>query len=130
MSTDAYQSLHSRFREVSLIRSTSSVLGWDQETYLPDKAADWRADQLAWLSGQQHRLATATEVGAWISECEDRGFSADSVEDVNVRGLRRDYDLATKLPADFVEELSRTTAHATHIWAEARKRSDPVNALA
>lgn len=120
----AYARLHSRFREVALIRSTNGVLGWDQETYLPEKAANWRADQLAWLSGQQHRLATAPEVGAWISECEAAGFSPESVEGVNVRGWRRDYDLATKLPQEFVEELSRTTAQATHVWAEARKRSD------
>ncbi len=124
MTSDAYQSLHRRFREVSLIRSTSSTLGWDQETYLPEKAGDWRADQLAWLSGQQHRLATSTDVGGWIAECEAQGFAADSAEGVNLRGWRRDYDLATKLPAEFVEELSRTTAQATHVWAEARKRSD------
>ena len=124
MSSEAYQNLHRRFGEVALIRSTGSVLGWDQETYLPDKAGDWRADQLAWLAGQQHRLATTLEVGAWISECEARGHAPESVEGVNIRGWRRDYDLATKLPAEFVEELSRTTAQATHVWAEARKRSD------
>ncbi len=124
MSTNSYQNLLRRFRDVSLVRSTSSTLGWDQETYLPDKATAWRADQLAWLSGQQHRLATAPEVGGWIADGEAQGFSADSIEAVNVRGWRRDYDLATKLPAEFVEELSRTTAQATHVWAEARKKSD------
>src|SRR6185503_18934640 len=73
---------------------------------------------------QQHRLATAAEVGGWIADSEARGYPDESVEGVNVRGWRRDYDLATRLPAEFVEELSRTTAQATHIWAEARKRSD------
>jgi carboxypeptidase Taq len=124
MSKESYQNLHRRLGEVALVRSTGAMLGWDQETYLPGKAANWRADQLAWLAGQQHRLATSAEVGKWISECESNGFAPDSVEATNVRGWRRDYDLATKLPAEFVEELSRTTAQATHIWAEARKRSD------
>ncbi len=124
MNENSYQKLHRRFREVALVRSTGAILGWDQETYLPDKSGDWRADQLAWLAGQQHRLATAPDVGGSISECEANGYAADSVESTNVRGWRRDYDLATKLPPEFVEELSRTTAQATHIWAEARKRSD------
>lgn len=124
MSIIAYDNLRRRFREVALIRSTGSVLGWDQEAYLPVKAADWRADQISWISGQQHRMATSAEAGAWIAECEGLGFAAESVEGVNVRGWRRDYDLATKLPAEFVEELAKTTAQATHIWAEARKRSE------
>lgn len=119
-----YQLLHQRFREVSLVRSTNGVLGWDQETYLPDKAAHWRGEQLAWLSGQQHRLATAPEVGTWLAEAEAAGYAPESTEGVNVRGWRRDYDLATRLPQDFVEELTRTTAQATHVWAEARRRSD------
>ena len=124
MPDSPYQKLRARFREVALIRSTNATLGWDQETYLPAAGADWRADQLAWLSGQQHRLATAVDVGVWLAECEDSDISPDSPEGTNVRGWRRDYDLATKLPAEFVEELSRTTAQATHVWAEARKRSD------
>jgi carboxypeptidase Taq len=122
--SDAYQNLRERFREVAIVRTANSVLGWDQETFLPPNAADWRAGQIAWLSGQQHRLATAPEVGGWIADCEARGFAPESIEGVNVRGWRRDYDLATKLPAEFVEELARTTARATHVWAEARKRSD------
>jgi carboxypeptidase Taq len=125
MSNDSpYQKLRARFHDVALIRSTNAVLGWDQETYLPAQAAAWRADQLAWLSGQQHRLATGAEVGVWLAECEDSDIAPDSTEGVNIRGWRRDFDLATKLPAEFVEELSRTTAQATHVWAEARKKSD------
>jgi len=124
MSNDAYQNLHRRFGEVALVRTTNNTLSWDQEACLPPAGANWRADQIAWLSGQQHRLATSPEVGGWISECEARGFAPESVEGTNARGWRRDYDLATKLPTEFVEELSRTTAQATHIWAEARKRSD------
>jgi carboxypeptidase Taq len=120
----AYDNLRARFREAALVRSANSVLGWDQETYLPPQAADWRAEQIAWLSGQQHRLTTARETAAWLAECEAAGLTPDSVEAVNVRGWRRDYDLAAKLPSAFVEELSRTTAQATHVWAEARKRSD------
>ena len=120
----AYQDLVSRFREAARIKSIQSILGWDQETFLPDKAAPWRGDQLAWLAGTHHRLVTAPEIEAALAACEDHGFPDDSPEAVNVRGWRRDYRLATRLPAEFVEELSRTTAKATHVWADARRRSD------
>jgi carboxypeptidase Taq len=119
-----YEELSARFREAARIKSIQAVLGWDQETFLPDKAAAWRGEQLSWLAGAHHRLVTAPETAAGIDACEAAGFAADTVEATNVRGWRRDYDLAAKLPSAFVEELSRTTSEATHVWAEARRRSD------
>ena len=119
-----YQKLHSRFREAALLRSTESVLGWDQETGMPEKAVGWRAQQISHLSGLVHRLTTAPEVGEWLSECESAGMPDDSVEAVNMRGWRRDYNRETKLPAALVEEFSLTTSHGMHVWAEARKNSD------
>ena len=119
-----YQKLHSRFREAALLRSTESVLGWDQETGMPEKAVGWRAEQISHLSGLVHRLTTAPEVGEWLSECESAGMPDDSIEAVNMRGWRRDYNRETKLPAALVEEFSLTTSHGMHLWAEARKNSD------
>ncbi len=120
----AYDSLHERFRQVALLRSTAAVLGWDQETYLPVSGVAWRADQLAWLSGRGHEMATAPEVGDWLAAAEAERPAEDTAEATNVRGWRRAYDRATKLPVALVEEFSRTTSLAQSVWAEARKRSD------
>jgi carboxypeptidase Taq len=123
----SYQKLHARFREAALLRSTESVLGWDQETGMPAKAVAWRAEQMSHLSGLVHRLGTAPEVGEWLADCEGAGLAAGSVEAVeavNVRGWRRDYDRETKLPAALVEEFSLTTSQGMHTWAAARKASD------
>ncbi|MES2708036.1 MAG: carboxypeptidase M32 [Verrucomicrobiota bacterium] len=120
----SYQNLRTRFRDAALLRSTESVLGWDQETGLPSKAVDWRAEQMSYLSGQVHRLTTAPEVGDLLAECEQAGFNPQSAEGVNVRGWRRDYDREAKLPAALVEEFSLTTSQGMHAWAAARKASD------
>jgi carboxypeptidase Taq len=119
-----YENLHARMRDVIIVRSTASTLGWDQETYLPSAGVPFRAEQLAWLNGHQHRLATAPEVGDWLKACEDHGFAKGSIEETNVRGWRRVYDRATRLPVDLVEEFSRTSSLAQSVWAEARKSSD------
>ncbi len=42
----------------------------------------------------------------------------------NVRGWRRDYDRATKIPVELVEDHARTKALANGVWIEARQRSD------
>ena len=131
MSETAYRHLHDRLREAALLRSAAGVLGWDQETYLPPQGVAWRAEQLALLSGQVHRLVTAPEIGEWLAaaESEARPASADApaaavVADTNVRGWRRAYDRATKLPVELVEEWTRTTSLAQNVWAEARRTSD------
>ena len=108
----AYRKLLKRAREISLLASTNEVLSWDEETYLPTKALDHRAEQMAYLSGRAHRLFTTSQVGEWISECQQHGFAADSDEAVNVREWRRSYDRKTKIPARLVEKFARIRAHA------------------
>lgn len=123
--TSAYDRLRQRFREIALLNSAAGVLHWDQETYLPSQGVPWRAEQLAYLSGQAHRLATAPEVGDWLAEAE-ASVPEDAAypQRTNLRGWRRDYDRAVKLPPRLVEELSRATSLAQSAWAEARQKSD------
>lgn len=119
----AYRKLVERARKIALLDSAAGLLSWDQETYMPAKATDHRAEQLAWLSGEAHRLFTATKVGEWISECEQHGFAPDSDEAANVREWRRSYDRKTKIPVRLVEKFQRVRTHARDAWVEARKQS-------
>jgi carboxypeptidase Taq len=118
-----YQKLLARAREIALIESASHLLSWDQETYMPPKALEFRADQGAYLSGWTHRLFTASEVGDWIKACEDHSYATASKEAANVREWRRTYDRATKLPTDLVEELERARTLARNAWVQARQQS-------
>jgi len=119
----AYRKLLERARKIALLDSTASLLSWDEETYMPTKALNHRAEQMAWLSGEAHRLFTAKQVGAWIAACEQHGFAPDSDEAANVREWRRSYDRKTKIPARLVEKFQRVRTHAREAWGEARKQS-------
>jgi carboxypeptidase Taq len=119
----AYRKLLKRAREIALLDSTNSALSWDEETYLPSKALTHRAEQMAYLSGRSHRLFTASQVGDWISECEQQGFAPDSDEAANVREWRRSYDRKTKIPARLVETFQRLRSHAREAWGQARQQS-------
>ena len=121
---EPYQRLLARSKEIAILESTSSLLSWDQETYMPPQAIDFRAEQLAHLGGLSHRLFTAAEVGDWIKRCEDGPLPEDSKEAVNVREWRRLYNRQTRLQSALVEEFQRVTALAREAWAEARRRSD------
>src|SRR5476651_1879284 len=101
---NAYESLQKRSREIALYNSAASLLSWDQETYMPQKAGAYRAEQLGQFAGLTHRLGTDAEVGDWIKACEDKlppcvDEEETALRAVNVREWRREYDRATKLPA-------------------------------
>mgnify|MGYP000232908542 CR=1 FL=1 len=119
-----YQQLLKRAREISLLAGAADLLAWDQETYMPPRALDFRAAQLARLGGMTHRLFTAPAVGRWIAACEDLGYPADSDEAANVREWRRAYDRQTKVPAALVEEFQRVKSLAREAWLEARRRAE------
>lgn len=123
----AYDALISKAKDAHLIASSASMLGWDQETMMPPGGLEHRGRQLAILARTAHEMKTDPRIGDLLAECEcDRSVTGDSVSvaAVNVRELRRDYDLLTKIPASLVEEFTRTTSRARHEWAEARKASD------
>jgi carboxypeptidase Taq len=119
----SYKKLLRRAREISLAASAASALSWDQETYMPAQSLPYRAEQLAWLTGQAHRQFVARQVGQWIAQCEQHGFAPESAEAGNLREWRRQYDRATKVPARLVEKLERVRAHAREAWRQARQQS-------
>ena len=124
MPTSAYNNLVERCSEIALFNSTSSLLGWDQETCLPRKGVSYRAEQCAFMKGRAHHLFCAPEVDRWISECEQVDSGEDPVRSANVRDWRWSYDRATKLPEGLVEKSERVRAHAMSAWAMARKENN------
>lgn len=121
-----YQRLIAEIKQISLLGSCASVLGWDKQTYMPKGGAGHRAEQLALLTGMIHERATAPQIGDWLSEIENSDLISDprSEAAVNIRELRRDYDRAIKLPQSLVEELARVATIAQQAWREAREKSD------
>jgi carboxypeptidase Taq len=113
--------------EISMVSSIGSLLNWDQETYMPAKAAAHRAEQAAFLSALAHEKATCSEIGDLISACEqDRTLTGDSKssEARNIREMRRDFEHRTKLPTELVAELARVGSQAQEVWKTAREKND------
>ena len=123
---EAYSSLISMLKQISLLDTIGSVLGWDERTQLPQRGTEHRANQSAMLAKMGHAWLTAPRVGGLLEALEGSPWVADPYSDaaVNVRETRREYDRARKLPASLVEEMSHTEVLAQQVWGEARKKSD------
>jgi carboxypeptidase Taq len=122
----AYDELIRRTREQALLASCSSVLGWDEQTYMPRGGVAHRGDQMALLAGLHHEKSTDPRIGALLGDLEGSDLVRDTEAPatVNVREIRRDFDRRTKLPRELVEELARTTTLAQQEWVVARQHSD------
>jgi carboxypeptidase Taq len=122
----AYAELIQRFKDYSLLGSCSSLLGWDERTYMPREGAAHRAEQMALLARLAHEMLAAPRMGRLLGEIEGSSLVADpdSPAAVNSREIRRVYNRAVKLPKTLVEELARTTTRAQGVWQEARQKND------
>jgi carboxypeptidase Taq len=123
---DAYDELIRRSKEQALLASCSSLLGWDEQTYMPRGGAEHRGNQMALLAGLHHEKATDPKIGGLLAELESSGLlgEPESPMAVNVREIRRSYDRLTKLPRALVEELARTATLAQQAWIAARQESE------
>jgi carboxypeptidase Taq len=123
---DSYDALLTELREIALLGSVASVLGWDERTQLPPKGTEHRANQLSLLAGMTHRRFTSPRIEELLKTVETSDLVRDSESDVavNVRETRRSYDRARKLPESLVEELTKTAVLAQQAWVDARKKAD------
>lgn len=120
----SYDELCRRSRELALLGSCGSLLGWDEQTFMPSGGAEHRSRQVALLAGLRHAQATDPRFGDLLAEVEAAGPAAEGPEAANVREWRRGYDRLVKLPRALVEELARETSLAQQVWVEARQRRD------
>ena len=125
MANNAYAQLRGLHRQAGTLGSLGSLLGWDQETYMPHGGAAFRSEQQGMIAAMAHEKRTSKQVGDLIAECEgDKALLADPAVAANIREMRRDYDLATKLPGELVAEIARTTSLAQEAWKLAREKDD------
>lgn len=120
----AYTELTSRLKRAQLLSSVGDLLGWDEQVNLPPDSADLRAAQRAVIAETQHAAAVDPRIGELLTEIEKGAAELNCDERVVLRWARRDYDRATKLPAEFVHTKAEQGSRGYHAWAAAKKKSD------
>ena len=92
----ALSSFQSLARECNLIQTTGATLGWDQETYMPQEAGRFRAEQLSWLSARSHELATSGRWRDLLEQALAETGEADRTARRDLLEMKRRFELATK----------------------------------
>lgn len=125
MST-AYAELCSLAREAALVESIEAMIGWDERTYMPPAAGEYRAEQMTFLSGLAHHKRTDKRFGELLEELANSQTATDPHSDsgATIRELKRQYDRRIKLPQTLVEELTRASVLGQQAWVKARQDND------
>ena len=118
------QDLRDRIGEVADLQAATSILEWDQETYMPPKGAEARGQQLATLSALSHRMFTDPELGALLRRLNDASEKLSADDATLVSETFYDYDRSTKYPEAFVKEFAEAQSRAFNVWLKAREQSD------
>ena len=124
--SEKLEQLKSLLAEVSDLNHVQALLGWDQQTYMPQGGAEARGNQLATLGKISHEKFTSDEIGKLLGDLEKEleGIDPDSDNSRLLKVTRHDYDQATRVPSNFVAEFAVVTSKAFEAWVEARAKSD------
>jgi carboxypeptidase Taq len=110
-------------QEIADLQSASSLLQWDQETYMPVGSSSFRARQIATLSGLAHEKFTSGEISDLVSGLLELDL-LDPLYRRSLLRIRKDLGRKEKLNRDFVEKLSQSTSTAYQYWEKARQSND------
>ena len=108
------------------LRSVASLLEWDQQTMMPQRGANLRAEALATLHGVSHEKFVSAHTGELLDEAQAEldGTPPDSDEARLVRVTRRRWEKACRVPTDLAADLARAASIGQEAWIKARATSN------
>jgi carboxypeptidase Taq len=121
-----YKRLMEKAKDLAVLQSTESIMGWDMETMMPPKAIKLRSQQLSLLSIVEHKMSTDPEIGALLQKVK-RNSEYDKLDEVQKRNaylIQKRYDEQTKLPEELVAEIAKQQALTIDIWKKAKAAKD------
>jgi carboxypeptidase Taq len=122
----AIEPLRDRLAELEDLRHAAALLGWDQQTMMPVRGAQARAEALAALERISHESFIAPETGellhAAAEELDPDDPDGDDARLVEV--VTRRWEKARRVPSELATEIARAAAIGHQAWVEARRDSD------
>jgi carboxypeptidase Taq len=122
----SYDALMKKAKAVTILQSTEAIMNWDMETKMPRKGITLRSEQLAMLSGIEHRMSTDRQIGDLLEKIVGHPDYAtlDAIRRRNMYLIRKRYDEQTKLPEKLVTETAKQRAITIETWKKAKAAQD------
>src|SRR5262245_26358839 len=121
---DTLAELKRRLLEISDLGAASSVLSWDQATYMPKEGAAARGRQGATLQRLAHEKFVDPALGHLIDALASKAASLYEDDAALVRVVQRNFTKAIKVPAEYVARAAALGAASYDAWTRARPAND------
>lgn len=129
MSSQDFNHLLQLSQESFILSSISSLLNWDQETYMPPGGLSIRSKQLGLLAALIHRKKTSSSFKKALGKLlhlntgKPRSKRLEPLQQASLREWYRDYKQAIGLPLKFVKQWAEITSESTNVWQAARQKN-------
>ena len=123
LSLTAVDALKARMYDLNALRAAGTFLDWDQQTYMPKGGSDARAEHCSILGRMAHEILV-DDATLKLLEAAEEESAPGSIDQALCRVVRRNYDLATKIPTALVAEKGRLASLAHEKWVAARANND------
>jgi carboxypeptidase Taq len=118
--------LRRRLLEISDLNAAASVLSWDEAVFMPPAGAVARGRQRARLAALAHKQAADPDLGRLLDRLSAAAETLpyDSDEASLVRIAKRDFDLAARVPGEYVTRANEHSSASYNAWIAARPAND------
>jgi carboxypeptidase Taq len=124
--SEGYAELRRRLNEIEDLRQAAEILAWDQVVMMPPTGSAIRAEQLTTLHRLAHERFVDEGLGALLDDLRpyEESLDPDSDEASTIRVTRRDWEKASRVPADLAAEQAKLASEVQDVWVKARQESD------
>ena len=109
--------LSERLGELSDLGHAGQLMAWDQQVMMPAEGAAGRGEALATISRMHHDRLVDPELATLLDV-------AAEAEPLIARAVRRDHDVARRVPGELTAEMSRAGSDGYAAWLQAREAND------
>lgn len=92
-------------------------MAWDQQVIMPPRGGPARGAALGTIGRLHHERLVAPELGLLLD-------TAGPEDALLVRAVRREREIARRVPGDLAEAMTRAGSEGYEVWLQARERND------
>jgi len=109
--------LAERLGELSDLRHAGMLLAWDQQVMMPAEGGPARSEAMGTISRLHHEMLVDPQLGVLLD-------AAAADEPLIARTVRRDHEVARRVPGELAAEMSRAGSDGYAAWLAARQAND------
>ncbi len=117
---DSYKAL---LAEIGKLDSATSLLSWDERTYIPPKAHEARAKVVGKLAKMSFEQFTSDEMGSYLEKLSAMDTLSD-LDKASVKRVSKDYKRFRAIPPALYEQYTIDRSQSEFAWEKARADND------